>query len=228
LVIDDTESRRVVRSTLEGANHVCAVFVSAAALLRGMRREDHDLVLIGVDRGGDWRALLEQRSHWTRPSATVILLGPSASGAMALDAGADDFVAMPVAGAELLARVQTARRRQAVSTVRPPAEHAGCAIDEGTCSLRSARARVELTAREMAVARLMFAHAGKLVSRRQIALGVWGCDEDIIGRSIEQHMYQLRRKLRRCVGDSLTLRSVYGSGYRLDVASHRLAEETRT
>jgi DNA-binding winged helix-turn-helix (wHTH) protein len=35
--------------------------------------------------------------------------------------------------------------------------------------------------------------------------------------TIEQHIYQLRRKLKRCVGEAIALRGVYGSGYRMDV-----------
>jgi DNA-binding winged helix-turn-helix (wHTH) protein len=57
------------------------------------------------------------------------------------------------------------------------------------------------------------------VTRARLAQDVWGTDAGITGRSIEQHIYQLRRKLKRCAGEALALRGVYGSGYRIDAAA---------
>ena len=53
------------------------------------------------------------------------------------------------------------------------------------------------------------------MSRRRLA-HIWEAEEDIAGRSIDQHVYQLRRKLKRCVGDAVVLRSVYARGYQLE------------
>jgi DNA-binding response OmpR family regulator len=74
---------------------------------------------------------------------------------------------------------------------------------------------VALTSRETALARCLFQTPGGLVSRRRLA-HIWEADEDIASRSIEQHVYQLRRKLKRCVGDAVVLRSVYARGYQLE------------
>jgi DNA-binding response OmpR family regulator len=64
---------------------------------------------------------------------------------------------------------------------------------------------------------MMFTHVPSVVSRRRLANDIWCCDEDLASRSIEQHMYQLRRKLRLCAGGAIVLRCIYGTGYRIDV-----------
>jgi DNA-binding response OmpR family regulator len=220
LVIGEKESDLVVRTALECSGHQCTPFVSTTALLRGLKRDDHTLIILDIDDPAtDWQAVLDWRRNWLNPGVPVLLIGAATPGlaAMALDAGADDILIKPVRGAELLARIQAALRRRQEGAPPPQVAQAGCTLDRSTSSLSSPRSRVELTARELAVAQLMFEHAGQLVSRRRLARAVWSCDEELTGRSIEQHIYQLRRKLKRCVGDALALRGVYGSGYRLDV-----------
>jgi DNA-binding response OmpR family regulator len=221
MVIGEKESDLVVRTALECASHQCAHFVSTATLLRGIKRDEHVLILLDIDDPGvDWQAVLDWRRNWLNPGVPVILLGQghTINAATALQAGADDFVTKPVRGPELLARIQAAtRRRTEQQTTASVMAHAGCTVDSRARCLTSQRSRVELTARELAVAQVMFEHAGQLVSRRRLAQTVWSSDEELTGRSIEQHIYQLRRKIRLCVGDALALRGVYGSGYRLDV-----------
>ncbi len=149
--------------------------------------------------------------------------------ARALDAGVDDFVAKPVRGAELLARLGAAMRRR--RPVESPAglTVAGCSLDRASSAIVSSSTRVTLTARELALAQLLFENAGHLVTRERLARDVWGLNTELISRTIEQHVYQLRRKLKRCAGESLALRGVYGSGYRIDVAEPvaRRGEESR-
>jgi DNA-binding response OmpR family regulator len=221
IVTEDKDTQLVVRTALECAGFDCEIYASSSALLRVIKRDDHSVVVADIDSAGvDCQALLEWRRNWLNPAVTVIAVGrgdPKAAAA-ALDAGVDDFVARPVRGAELLARVAAAGRRR---TSAPRQEEtlavAGCVIDRAGSAIASARGRVELTARELAIAQILFANVNRVVTRARISHDVWGADEELTGRSIEQHIYQLRRKLRRCAGSVLALRGVYGSGYRLDV-----------
>jgi DNA-binding response OmpR family regulator len=77
---------------------------------------------------------------------------------------------------------------------------------------------VRLTPREFAVAWLLFSHDGQYVSRRQIAGAVWSSSEDIIGRSLEQHIYKLRKKLELQGAHGCRLQTMYAHGYRIEVA----------
>jgi DNA-binding response OmpR family regulator len=218
MLVEDGTAAAAVRLALETAGLLCAPFTSTLALLRGLNRDDHALVVLDIDaRSTDWRGVVERRRNWLNAKMPVLLVGEPRPGAAAkaLETGADDFVAKPFAGGELTARVQAVLRRRAAGA--QATQLADCRLDSATRSLVSPRARMQLTAREMAIAQILFGHAGQLVSRRRLALEVWGSDEDLTGRSIEQHVYQLRRKLRLCAGEALSLSGVYGSGYRLDV-----------
>lgn len=221
LLIEDKETQLVVRTALECAGFHCETYASTATLLRGIKRDDHGLVVVDVDDAlADCAALVDWRRSWLNPEVTLVALGRAdpLAAAQVLNAGVDDFVAKPVRGAELLARIGAATRRRQPAPAAQGPSLAGCSIDRAACAIVSPSQRVGLTARELALAQLLFENAGQLVTRARLAQDVWGSDAGLTGRSIEQHIYQLRRKLKRCAGEALALRGVYGSGYRIDAA----------
>lgn len=211
-------AREHFRAELAGLGFDTTPFASVANLLRHWRRGDGGLLFIDVDLPGeDWPAVIAQL-HEVSPRRTVVIgVGASApSASVALDAGADEFVAMPCRAPELAARVQAALRRADPGRAADTSLSCGpCALDVAARKLVAPRGSVALTSRETALARCLFQSSGGLVSRRRLA-HIWEAEEDIAGRSIEQHVYQLRRKLKRCVGDAVVLRSVYARGYQLE------------
>jgi DNA-binding response OmpR family regulator len=224
LLIDDKDTQLVVRTALECAGFHCEVYTSTEVLLRGTKRKDHGLVLVDTDAAAtDCAALVSWRGNWLNPDVLLIAIGADEPlvAARALNVGVDDFVAKPVRGAELLARLAAATRRRHPGDDSDDVSVAGCSIDRGASSIVSASSRVTLTAREMALAQVLFESAGRVVTRERLARDVWGLDVSLSCRSIDQHIYQLRRKLKRCAGEALALRGVYGNGYRIDVTRPR-------
>lgn len=219
ILMADGVARDRFRSLVDTLGHDTVVYGGVTQLLRGGRRDDMRLLFLDVDLPeDDWAGVIAQL-HESSPSRVVVVgIGATAlAPAVALDAGADEFVALPCRVQELGARVQAALRR-----VAPARDNTGSALRCGPCALDvtarklvAPRGSVELTSRETALARCLFQTAGGIVSRRRLA-HIWEAEEDIAGRSIDQHVYQLRRKLKRCVGDAVVLRSVYARGYQLE------------
>ena len=228
LLIEDKDTQLVVRTALECAGYDCEIYGGTVPLLRAVKREDHGVIIADLDSPqADCAALLTWRSNWLNPEVTVIALGrddPRAA-ARALDAGVDDFVNKPVRGSELLARLGASMRRRRPMQAPAGLTVAGCSLDRAASAIVSSSTKVTLTARELALAQLLFENAGHLVTRERLARDVWGLDTELISRTIEQHVYQLRRKLKRCAGEALALRGVYGSGYRIDVAEPAAGRE---
>ena len=59
-------------------------------------------------------------------------------------------------------------------------------------------------------------HQGRVLSRLQILEETQGVAYDGFERTIDQHVKNLRRKLRATAGDTAIIQTVYGVGYRLD------------
>jgi DNA-binding winged helix-turn-helix (wHTH) protein len=83
--------------------------------------------------------------------------------------------------------------------------------------------RVDLTAREFLIAWVFFSSPGVLLARETLGMSVWGAHSDVASRTIEQHIYTLRKKLAMGVARGVWIRTAYARGYRLEIDPHRLA-----
>ncbi|MCC8400432.1 response regulator transcription factor [Paraburkholderia sp. MMS20-SJTN17] len=135
----------------------------------------------------------------------------------ALDAGADDYVFKPLRTEELMARAGALLRRAQRSI------KAECVIAFGPYFFDVTQRRVflhreaiALTDKEFAVAAYFFANVGQVVSKRFLARLAWGRELDSTSRTIDTHIYRLRRKLVLRPENGVRLATVYTHGYRLD------------
>lgn len=212
--------RQLTRDALDNAGFDTTVFDSWAALMRVLRQRRFDLILIDmpfapsdVDSIFPW---LRVRSDDHTPT---LILAPRTGAefvALALDQGADDFLVRPFEAVELVARVKALLRRSARAVVRRSIDHAGFTLDRQSGKCAYLGSPIALTPREFSMAWLLFASPGVYVSRETLGAVIWTSDSDIAGRTIEQHVYKLRRKLTIEGRQVVKIRTSYGCGYRLD------------
>jgi DNA-binding response OmpR family regulator len=197
-------------------------FRDMAALMRGLRRRSRfELALIDI---GHEPTVAERVLSWLHcrrgETMPVILMSSHWNGgrvAQALEAGADDCIARPVECVELLARIRAVLRRSGmVRKARMRIEWAGFTLDKTDGTLLDRGEPVRLTPREFALAWLFFGSPGQCIGRDAISHAVWGADKDVAARTIEQHVYKLRRKIRLGEARGVMIRTSYGQGYRLE------------
>jgi DNA-binding response OmpR family regulator len=83
--------------------------------------------------------------------------------------------------------------------------------------IESRGTRLKLTIRETLLARLLFEGQGRVVPIERLCVEVCGSSDAAAVRSINQHVYELRRKLEQLPadGDRLRIEALYATGYRL-------------
>jgi DNA-binding response OmpR family regulator len=210
-----------VQRVLETAGFHCERFLNETSLLLTLRRQSFDLVLVDTE-SLDERCFYSWLGCRTGEVAPLVLMSPASTGsqiALALDAGADDFIRRPIDPVELVARLHAVLRRFHKTNVRCTVELLGFALDRGACRLLDRGVPVDLTPREFAMAWLFFSSPGLYLSRETISAMIWGVESGIANRTIEQHVYMLRKKLNLCAERRVRIRAAYTKGYRLELVN---------
>jgi DNA-binding response OmpR family regulator len=209
---------------------VCIHFDDDVQLARAMNREDFDAILLDSSAGLDpTRPLLARQACFADRAAPLIVVGEfpdRESIELAFSLGADEVVLSPIYYGELQVRTRLASRRfQMPRSLHGPdqTEFGAYRLDRRSGSVLISGEPVRLTAREFAVAWLLFSRHGEYVTRRQIAGIVWSSSEDIVGRTLEQHIYKLRKKLALGGANGAQLSTMYAHGYRIEAASQQPA-----
>jgi DNA-binding response OmpR family regulator len=208
-----------LQATLQQAGFSCERFASENSLSRMLSRREFALLMIDI---GNHRDDSEDFVSWlncrTGNSTPVIAMsqGTPEMAALALNAGADDFIGAQFEAVEAIARIRAVIRRHHPNTVRRTITLGKFTLDREAASAAYDGAVVELTPREFTMAWLFFSSPGVFISRGTIGASIWSADSEVAGRTIEQHVYKLRKKLQFGVERRVIIRTSYSQGYRLE------------
>ncbi len=142
--------------------------------------------------------------HWCRElrrvsQAPILFLSSAADDLniiMAMNLGADDFLAKPFDLDVLMAKLQAMLRRCYDFAAAPPLlEHRGAVLDSGTQSLRYKGEDISLTRNECRILLCLLEGRGKVVSRERLMQRLWETDDFVDENTLTVNVGRLRRKL---------------------------------
>jgi len=115
-----------------------------------------------------------------------------------LDIGADDYVIKPFSPGELMARVRAILRRQGdrkvlSSLYKDPYLH----VDDLSKEAMIENSSIGLTSTEYELLSLMCIHPGRVFGREELVERILGYDYEGYDRTIDAHIKNLRKKLKR-------------------------------
>lgn len=134
-----------------------------------------------------------------------------------LDAGADDVIAMPVSGQEMNSRFNAVARRHAdaITTTNIIAAHE-FVLDKRKYEVYDRGVALDANKKEFEVAWLLFSNPGEFLSKEHIGTSIWNTKAEICSRTVEQHIYMIRKKLRLGRERGVYIRTAYQKGYKLE------------
>ena len=136
---------------------------------------------------------------------------------LALEQGADDYIAKPFRIRELLARMKAILRRAGKDVV----QQSRIAIGDNELDLQAGKVyrnqkNIELTAMEYRLLLIFVNHRGQTLSRKQLLTDIWDEAGDFVNdNTLTVYIKRLREKLGDFEGQPL-IQTVRGIGYRME------------
>ncbi len=220
IVDDEPQVRRFLRTSLPAAGFRWIEAANGAEALRLAQQYVPDVILLDLglpDMEG--REVALELRKWSRaPILVLSARGQEREKVALLDAGADDYLTKPFGFDELVARIRAGLRRvaRAASDTNTGVFRCGpLSIDLAARRVQLAGEEVHLTPIEYKLLAVLAAHPGRIVTKKQLLLEVWGPKSTEESHYLRVYMTHLRRKLERASGARI-FRTEAGVGYGLE------------
>lgn len=218
---DDSALADQLQKLLARAGHNCFMFGNGQKLIGFLARETLDILLLdwNVPDASGLDVICWAQQHLTQHPLTLVLTGRAAEEDIvtALKAGADEYLVKPIQPAALIARIEALCRRVYPEPPSTGPERFGDYAFDTRTGLASARGEpVQLTAKEFALALMLFRNLNRTLSRSYIFEALWGGNPDLQTRTLDAHISKVRTKLRLRANNGFMLVPIYAYGYRLE------------
>ena len=220
LVVDDEPAiRRFLHTSLAAHDYVVFEAVNGQEALAAVVAHRPDLIVLDLGLPDmDGIEVTRLLREWTQiPIIIVTVQEQEAAKIAALDAGADDYVTKPFGMGELLARMRVALRRAASPAAEPVFTSGELTVDLTRRLVTVGDREVQVTPTEYDLLRTLVAHAGKVLTHRQLLRQVWGVGYESEAHLLRVNMSNLRHKLEPDAARPNYILTEPGVGYRLRV-----------
>jgi len=220
IVEDDQEIARLTTLYLEAEGYEVSVVHEGNLALEAIRSIEPDLVLLDLMLPGMSGAQIcrEAREFYNGMILVLTASADEMSEVSLFKFGADDYVAKPIRGHALLARIEALLRRATpVTTTAKTVSEKQCeiAINSAAQSATLYGQNLNLTSAEFEILNLLVKNVCQVVTRDQCCQLFRGIDYAFNDRSIDMRVSGLRRKLRVHAKDKQLIRTVRNKGYML-------------
>lgn len=218
LVEDDATIRIALTHALAERGHAVSSATTAMAGLRQALEERPDLVILDLGLpdidGAEMLRMLRAVSDV--PVIVATARDAESEVVRLLNEGADDYVVKPFSAAQLDARIHAVLRRSAEEHAHEPEVRVGgLRLDPRSREASLDGKALELTPREFDLLYYLAAHAGEVVSKRELLSEIWQMPYGGSDKTVDVHLTWLRRKLGETAAHARYLHTVRSVGVKL-------------
>lgn len=222
LIEDDTEISEMLKNFLMTENFEVVTAYDGESACEKFFADEYSIVLLDlmIPKISGMEVMKTIRASSTVPIMIISAKDTDSDKTLGLGLGADDYVTKPFSVTEVLARIKANIRRNTQYAAVADAE--GERITKGELTLNTDdysvtknRKKIELTAKEFEILRLLMKNPKKVYTKEQMYSMVW--NDAYMGdeNAVNVHISRLRNKIEDNPREPNYVVTVWGIGYKL-------------
>jgi DNA-binding response OmpR family regulator len=222
LIVEDEPAMQVgLRDNLEIEGYEVTIAGDGRSGLQALLGQSWDLVILDVmlPKMSGYDVLREARAKGVRTAVIMLTAkGEEVDKVLGLELGADDYMTKPFSLRELLARVKAVLRRSEGAGATATKVSIGLAeVDFSAYTSTRDGASVGMTPKEIEILKFLYEHRNQTVTRDQLLTEVWGYDESVSTRTVDNFILRIRQKVESDPAHPRVILTIHGAGYKLVV-----------
>ena len=220
IVDDDPHMRELVTLFLRPEGFETVEAADGVEALEVLTSFKADMVILDImmPNMDGWELCRELRKDYEIPLLMLTAKGETSQKIKGFDLGTDDYLVKPFEPAELVARVKALLKRYRIVTSQT-VKVGSLIMDRKTFQLVMGDNNLELPLKEFELLFKLASYPGKTFSREQLIEDIWGYDYEGTDRTVDVHINRLRDRLLSDNGNQVSIKTIRGLGYRLEVDS---------
>lgn len=224
IVEDEIPMLNGLKDNLEFESYTVDTASEGKAGLDKVLNNVYDLILLDVmlpNVSGFDICKAARKNGIETPIIMLTAKGEEIDKVLGLELGADDYITKPFSLRELLARIKAVLRRTS-SKSSGNSDEDEIEIGRLKVNFKSHEASVEgepakMSHKEIEVLHYLYNHSNEIIDRIDLMSEVWGIDNDVSTRTIDNFILKLRQKIEINPNSPKIIHTVHGVGYKMVV-----------
>lgn len=218
LAEDEKRMAQALKELLKQENYEVDHFADGLSALDAIEGDVYDMIILDVMMPGMNGFQVAKNARAKGIKAPILMLtakGEVDDKVEGLDSGADDYLTKPFMAKELLARIRALLRRN-YDAQDGVLSFGDITLNTNSATLTSSEngQSIRLSDKEFRILEYMIANKGNILTREQLALKIWGYDNEAEYNNVEVYMSFTRKKL-AFIHARTQIKAVRGIGYEL-------------
>ena len=222
LIIEDEPAMQLgLKDNLEFEHYDVEIVDDGGIGLQKIQTGKYDLVLLDVmlpKLSGFDVCKAARAAGIKTPIILLTARGEEIDKVLGLELGADDYITKPFSVRELLARIKAMLRRAGVNKGQATNSFVTIGklrIDFEAFSVKDADGDVRLSHKEILLLSFLYKNRNKVVNRYDLLENVWGYEEQITTRTVDNFIARLRQKVETNAAQPKIILTAHGTGYKM-------------